>query len=128
MGDSGHALAAFALGDRMVDGPVVGRAPSHESQVALLHLAELERTHQARGDFSRAGKYQRAARPAIQAMNGVDMFADCVPDAKHRDVVVIGPAAVDEEPGGLVRDHDVIVDVEEVDGRGRHFRERGAGV
>jgi hypothetical protein len=48
-------------------------------------------------------------------MDGVNVLADGVAHAEHRDVVVVVPAAMDEQAGGLVGDDDVLVDEEELD-------------
>jgi hypothetical protein len=61
---------------------------------------------------------EHAARRAIEPMHDVDVRADGVADAKERDVIVVVPAAMDEQPRRLVGDDEIFVREQELDAGG----------
>ena len=114
-----HAWAGLALRDRVVDEVVlgVGDEPADERDVLLLDGPGLEGGRERPRGLDMTGEHERAARAAIQPVERVNVLADGVPDAEHRDVVVVVPATMNQEPGRLVRHDDVVVDVEQRDRR-----------
>ncbi len=109
-----HALAPFAAGDRVVDDPLVARCTPHQGEIALLHATGFERPPECRRGLARAREEQRAARAAVEAVHGMHVRAEHVSHSEERDVVVVGPSAMDEQARRLVRDDDGLVDEEEL--------------
>ncbi len=113
--DGRYAFTALAARDRMFDRSGCRRRAPHQRQVTLLHPVVLERLREHGRRVAGSREHQRAARAAIQAVYGMYALSERIAHAKQRDVPVVVPTAMHEQPGRLVRDHDVGIDVQEVD-------------
>ena len=115
--DRRDARTVDALGDRVVYRSGRRRRAAHEREVALVHPPRLESLGEDRRRLPRPREDQRAAGPPVQSVDGVDVRADRVADAKHRHVVIVAPPAMNEQARGLVRHDHVGIDEQELHGR-----------
>ena len=116
-----HALAVLAFWNRVVHDALGGRLSAHEREVSLLDALLGEVTHERGGGLLVTREEERAARAAVEAVKRVNVrAAERVANTKHRDVVVVVPSAMHQEPGWLVGNDDVVVHVKKLDlGHGR---------
>jgi hypothetical protein len=116
-----HPSFALVLRDRVVDADEVWHLAAGDGEVSLLGapLGEAARRPRRRAVVEREG--ERAARAAIEAMNGPDPGSELIAHAAHDDVALSGPRArVHDETGGLVDNDDRLVSEEDGDGRAIH--------
>jgi len=111
--DGRHARSAFALWNRVVDHALRRWTSAHEREIALFDQAAIERAREMRRSRLRSCEHEGAARSAIEPVHRIHVTPDRVAHAKHRDVVVVIPPAVDEQARRFVGHDDVRVDVEE---------------
>ena len=100
----GRLVVVAPARERMIDRPCLGRMSTDHGEMALANLAPQELGGQLPCHFGVECERQHAGGAAVEAMNGVNVSADLVPQQLHGELG--GPAiergAVNEQAGRLV--------------------------
>lgn len=89
--------------DWMVDDPVF-RMTARQREIALLDSSFFEGLSESTRSLHVEGHHDRPARPAIEAMHGVDPHAHSVSDRSHEIFGVVREPAVHDDPRRFVDD------------------------
>lgn len=90
------ARTVFPLPNRMIDDFMVGRSAAYQCDVLLVHLSLFEGTRQKRGSLLRSRKEECSAGSTIEPVDRKHVAAESIANTKHRDVVVLVPAAMNQ--------------------------------
>ena len=125
----GRLSGVAALGHQgMIDHDVLGRVSPHQGDVRFLDFAALETLAQSPRRVARKSEQKHTAGAPIEPMHWVNPLTQGVSYQRHRERIVIGPAAMYGQPGRLVDRDELGVSIEKIDVRHRVWPTKSYGL
>jgi len=111
----GNPFSFGAFRDGVVNHPLLWRNPPDEGDIRLLHAPLLELPGEGPRRLRGHRKDQRSACGSVKTMYGINPLPNAISGDRHRHDRIAGPAAMRQEAGGFVHDHQSVISIEDVE-------------
>jgi len=110
LGHCGYAGPVATSRDRVIHHDVLGRLAPNQGEIPLVDPTLVEEGAKSSRPVGVESQEDDPARAAVEAMGGVDFFGPQeVADEIDEHHIVLAPAAMDQQPGGLVHGEEPVV-------------------